>query len=117
MLLISCGNVANLLLSCGVSRRREIATRLALGASRARICRQLLLESFLLSLMGAGAGLAGALWTNRILERGLASAPSEIVLGMHLSLDGRVIGFVLGAAIVITFLFGCFLPCRPRRRM
>jgi predicted permease len=108
VLLISCANVANLLLSRGVSRGREIATRLALGASRARICRQLLLESFLLSLMGAGAGLAGALWTNRILERGLASAPSEIVLGMHLSLDGRVLGFVLGAAIVITFLFGLF---------
>jgi predicted permease len=108
VLLISCANVANLLLSRGVPRRREIATRLAVGASRVRICRQLLLESFLLSLMGAGAGLAGALWSNRILERGISSAPSPIVLGMHLSLDGRVLGFVLAAAIVITFLFGLF---------
>ena len=108
VLLISCANVANLLLSRGVSRRREIATRFAMGASRARICRQLLLESFLLSLAGAGAGLAGALWANRILERGLSSAPSDVVLGIHVSLDGRVLGFVLGAAIVITFLFGLF---------
>jgi putative ABC transport system permease protein len=108
VLLISCGNVGNLLLSRGVSRRREIGARLAVGATAVRICRQLLLESLLLSFMGAGAGLVAAIWTNRILEHGLSSAPSDIVLGAQLSLDGRVLGFVLAAAIVTTFLFGLF---------
>jgi len=94
VLLISCANVANLLLGRGLSRRREVSIRLAIGASRGRICRQMLLESLLLSLMGAAAGLAGAQWTNRILERGLSSAPSPIAVGARLSLDGQVLGFV-----------------------
>ncbi len=106
VLLISCANVANLLLGRGVSRRREVSIRLAIGASRGRICRQMLLESLLLSLMGATAGLVAARWTNRILERGLSSAPSDIAVGASLSLDGRVLGFVLIAAVVTTFLFG-----------
>jgi predicted permease len=106
VLLISCANVANLLLGRGVSRRREVSIRLAIGASRGRICRQMLLESLLLSLMGATAGLVAARWTNRILERGLSSAPSDIVVGASLSLDGRVLGFVLIASVVTTFLFG-----------
>ena len=66
----------------------------------------MLLESLLLSVMGAAAGLAAAQWTNRILEHGLSSAPSDIVVGASLSLDGRVLGFVLIASVVTTFLFG-----------
>jgi predicted permease len=106
VLLISCANVANLLLGRGVSRRREVSIRLALGASRGRICRQMLLESLLLSVMGAAAGLAAAQWTNRILEHGLSSAPSPIAVGARLSLDGRVLGFVLIASVVTALLFG-----------
>ncbi|HEY3455306.1 MAG TPA: ABC transporter permease [Bryobacteraceae bacterium] len=106
VLLISCANVANLLLGRGVSRRREVSVRLAIGASRGRICRQMLLESLLLSLMGAAAGLAAAQWTNRILEHGLSSAPSDVAMGASLSLDGRVLGFVLIASVATTFLFG-----------
>lgn len=106
VLLISCANVANLLLGRGVSRRREVSIRLAIGASRGRICRQLLLESLLLSLMGATAGLAAAQWTNRILERGVAAAPSDIVLEASLPLDERVLAFVLIASVATTFLFG-----------
>jgi predicted permease len=106
VLLISCANVANLLLGRGVSRRREVSIRLAIGASRGRICRQMLIESLLLSLLGSAAGLMAAQWTNRILERGLASAPSDIAVGTSLSLDGRVLGFVLIASVTTTFLFG-----------
>ena len=62
----------------------------------------MLLESLLLSLMGAAA----AQWTNRILEHGLSSAPSDVVVGASLSLDGRVLRFVLIASVVTTFLFG-----------
>lgn len=109
VLLISCANVANLLLGRGVTRRREVSIRLAIGASRARICRQMLLESLLLSVTGAAAGLAAAYWTDRILERGLAAAPSDVALGATLPLDGRVLGFVLIASVVTTFLFG-FIP-------
>ncbi len=106
VLLISCANVANLLLGRGVSRRREVSIRLALGAGRWRIFRQMLLESLLLGLLGAAAGLAAAQWTNRILERALASAPSPIAMGATLSLDGRVLAFVLIASVATTILFG-----------
>jgi predicted permease len=106
VLLISCANVANLLLGRGVSRRREVSIRLALGAGRWRICRQMLLESLLLSLLGAAAGLGAALWTNRILESAVASAPSPIAMGATLPLDGRVLAFVLVASVVTTLLFG-----------
>ena len=106
VLLIACANVANLLLARGLSRRREISIRLSLGASRGRICRQMMLESLLLSIMGAAAGIVAAHWTNRILEHGLSSAPEPIAIGANLSLDGRVFCFVLIASVVTTLLFG-----------
>ncbi|MGA7926757.1 MAG: ABC transporter permease [Candidatus Sulfotelmatobacter sp.] len=106
VLLISCANVANLLLGRGVARRREISIRLALGANRGRISRQMLVEHLLLSLIGAAIGLAAALGANRFLERSLLSAPTPISLGTTLSLDVRVLAFVLIASIVTTLLFG-----------
>ncbi|MGH9664075.1 MAG: ABC transporter permease, partial [Bryobacteraceae bacterium] len=66
----------------------------------------MLIESLLLSLLGGAAGLAAAQWTNRILERGLSSAPVPIAVGASLSLDGRVLGFVLIASVLTTLLFG-----------
>ncbi|MGP0070304.1 MAG: ABC transporter permease [Bryobacteraceae bacterium] len=106
VLLIACANIATLLLMRGVARRRELSIRIALGAGRARVCRQMLIESLLLSLLGAAAGLAAAIWTNRIEVRELLSLPSPIALGLDLSIDWRVLAFVLGASIVTTFLFG-----------
>ncbi len=106
VLLIACANIANLLFARSVSRQGEICIRLALGANRARICRQLLLESLLLGLLGSSVGLAAAFGMNRLFESALAAAPVPEALGTHLSLDGRVLIFVLAAAVATTFLFG-----------
>ena len=106
VLLITCANVANLLLARGFKRRREVSIRLALGASRARICQQMLVESLLLSFMGSLAGLAAAAWTNRLLERALSSAPSPETIGADLAFDGRVFAFVLLTSLLTTVLCG-----------
>jgi predicted permease len=106
VLLIACANIATLLLTRGVGRRREVSIRIALGAGRARVCQQTLIESLLLSLLGAACGLAAATWTNHIQERAILSLPSPIAVGLDLSIDLRVLAFVLGASIVTTVLFG-----------
>lgn len=103
VLLTACANVANLLLARSVARQKEIALRLALGVERWALVRQLLTESLLLSLLGAGAGLLVAALTRRLLW---ASRPSFIPSTLDVGLNARVLGFTLLLAVATGLLFG-----------
>jgi putative ABC transport system permease protein len=103
LLLIACANLANLLLARAAGRQKEIALRLAMGASRFRLVRQLVVESLVLSLAGAALGLVCAAWTVEGLLGILSNADS---LGITGSLDWRVFAFTLAVALVTGVLFG-----------
>jgi predicted permease len=103
VLLIACSNVANLLLARGVARRREMGVRMAVGAARGRLVRQLLTESLLLALMGAAAALLATMALTRFA---VSRVPPEIPMSIHLSPDARVLGFALAGALVAALLFG-----------
>jgi predicted permease len=106
VLLIACVNVGNLLLVRGSLRRRELAVRRALGATKSRLIRQLLTESFVLAIAGGVSGLFLAAWTTRILERAIPSVQSTFPIELNLSLDGRVVGFATILALATTLICG-----------
>jgi len=103
VLLIACANMANLLLARAIARRREIATRLALGAARFDLIRQLLCESLLLALMGGCIGLWLADSATKIL---MSVRPANLDLPHHIGLDIRVVIFTVFLSLLTTLMFG-----------
>ena len=104
VLLIACANLANFLLARAATRRREIATRLALGSSRGRIVRQSLIETFLLSLTGGLLGLGVAFAATRALIVFVSQGSPYIA--MNPAPDGVVLAFTLGVSLLTGLLFG-----------
>ena len=111
VLLIACVNVANLLLARAVSREREVAMRIALGAGRFRLIRQFLAESTLLALAGGGAGLVLALWSTDLLLKVVPSRipvpnAADAVMLPKVHMDARVILFTLMVSLLTGIVFG-----------
>lgn len=104
VLLIGCANVANILMSRASGRRKEIAVRLAIGASRGRLIRQLLTESAMLSAIGTAGGLLAAYWAINFLHG--IQLPTDLPVTLDFELNRNALLFALGAGVLTTFLFG-----------
>ncbi|NNF27774.1 MAG: ABC transporter permease [Gemmatimonadetes bacterium] len=113
VLLVACANLANMMLARSSTRRKELAVRLALGANRGRLIRQMLTESFLLSLAGGAIAFLVAGWLSSIIA-GL-QPPLPIDLGLNISPDWRVLAFTLVAASVTGAVFGLVPALRASR--
>ena len=122
VLLIACGNVVNLLLARGTGRQRELSIRTAMGATRARVARQLLFESCLIAVLAAGIGVAISFAVVRLL---VALGPESVPRLDEISIDSTVLAFALGVALTTMIAFGlCRDPSgaagsagRPARRL
>jgi predicted permease len=115
VLLLACANLANLLLARATAREREFAVRLAIGAGRARIVRQLLTETLLLSAAGAVLGLALAFLTDRILLRIYLPADAAAEFVVSPIPDARVLAFVVGVMLLTSLVFGLLPALRGSR--
>lgn len=113
VLIVACVNIANLLQARATARHHELSVRLALGASRWRIVRQLLIESLLLSACGAALALVFARWASEMLVRQLSTSTNIVYL--DLSLDVRVLAFTVAVAALTTVFFGTAPAFRASR--
>ena len=105
ILLIACANVANLMLARAAARRKEIGIRLALGANRARLIRQLLTESLLLSLLGGGLGLLLAFWVTDLMQ-GFVPILEYNIVNNFFAIDSRALIFTLAISLGTGLIFG-----------
>ena len=113
VLLIASANVANLLLAQGAARRREFAVRLAVGAGRARLARQLFTESALLALLGGAVGIALSVWGSRLLLLMASDGPEA--LPIDVTPNPRVLGFTFGVSVLCAIVFGTAPALRASR--
>ena len=103
VLLIACADIASLMLTRAVSRRREMAVRVALGAGRGRIVRQLLAESAVMAMCGGVLGLLMAWWFTHVL---IDLAPSALPRVNEIGIDGRILAFTAGVSLLVALLCG-----------
>jgi predicted permease len=113
VLLIACVNIANLLLARATARRYELGVRLALGASRGRLARQLVIESLIFAVLGAIGGLLIAQWSSQVLVAQLSTPVQQIAL--DLSFDWRVMTFTAAVALMTASIFGTVPAFRSTR--